>query len=104
MYSTVYMLIQTPNLSLPLPLLPTLVAISLFSISVNLFLLCKYVNLYFCIIFFLDSTYKLYPMFVLGFPGSSVDKESACNAGDTILIPELRRPPGEGVHSPLQYS
>ena len=43
-------------------------------------------------------------MFVLGFPGSSADKESACNAGDAILIPESRRFPGEGVCYPLQYS
>ena len=31
-------------------------------------------------------------------------KESACNAGDTSLIPELGRSPGEGNGNPLQYS
>ena len=28
---------------------------------------------------------------ILGFPGGSVDKESACNAGDAGSIPGLRR-------------
>ena len=31
-----------------------------------------------------------------GFPGNSEDKESACNAGDSGLIPEWGRSPGEG--------
>ena len=39
-----------------------------------------------------------------GFSCSSADKESACNAGDPGLIPELRRSPGEGIGYPLQYS
>ena len=38
------------------------------------------------------------------FPGSSGGEESICNAGDSGLIPELGRPTGEGVGSPLQYS
>ena len=36
--------------------------------------------------------------------GSSVGKESACNAGDPVLIPGLGRSPGEGIGYPLQYS
>ena len=40
----------------------------------------------------------------MGFPGSSADKESACNAGDLDLIPGLERSPGEGNDNPLQYS
>ena len=40
----------------------------------------------------------------LGFPCSSVGKESACNAGDLGLIPELGRSPGERNGYPLQYS
>ena len=67
----------------------------------------------------------------MGFPDSSVDKESGCNAGDPSLtpgsgrssgesgsagkesacnardlgsIPELGRSPGEGKGYPLQYS
>ena len=38
-----------------------------------------------------------------GFPGGSVGKESACNAGDLGLIPGLGRSPGEGKGYPLQY-
>ena len=38
------------------------------------------------------------------FPGSSVGKESACNAGDPGLIPELGRSAEEGIGYPLQYS
>ena len=40
----------------------------------------------------------------IGFPDSSVGKESACNAGDPGLIPGLGRSPGEGIGYPLQYS
>ena len=39
-----------------------------------------------------------------GFPDSSVGKESACNAGDSALIPGLGRSPGEGIGYLLQYS
>ena len=39
-----------------------------------------------------------------GFPGSSVGKESTCNAGDPGSIPESGRSPGEGIGYPLQYS
>ena len=39
-----------------------------------------------------------------GFPGGSDGKESACNAGDPVLIPGLGRSPGEGIGYPLQYS
>ena len=38
------------------------------------------------------------------FPGSSVGKESACNAGDTGSIPGSGRSAGEGIGYPLQYS
>ena len=41
---------------------------------------------------------------ILGFPDSSVGKESACNAGDPSWIPGLGRSPGEGIGNPLQYS
>ena len=40
----------------------------------------------------------------LGFPDSSVGKESACNVGDLGLIPGLERSPGEGKGYPFQYS
>ena len=38
------------------------------------------------------------------FPGSSVGKESACNAGDPGSIPGSGSSPGEGMGYPLQYS
>ena len=40
----------------------------------------------------------------MGFPHSSVGKESACNAGDLGSIPRSGRSPGEGTGNPLQYS
>ena len=40
----------------------------------------------------------------LGFPHSSIGKESACNARDPGLIPGSGRSPGGGVGYPLQYS
>ena len=39
----------------------------------------------------------------MGFPGSSVGKESACNARDPGSIPGLGRSTGEGEGYPLQY-
>ena len=47
---------------------------------------------------------KKYVKYKWGFPDSSVDKESFCNAGDPGLIPGSRRSPGEGKGYPLQYS
>ena len=41
---------------------------------------------------------------VIGFPGGSDGKESACNAGDLGSIPGPGRSPGEGNGNPLQYS
>ena len=41
---------------------------------------------------------------VLGFPGGSVGKQSACNAGDLGSVPTLGRSPGEEKDYPLQYS
>ena len=38
------------------------------------------------------------------FPGSSISKESACNAGDTSLILASGRSPGERNDNPFQYS
>ena len=43
----------------------------------------------------------------LGFPGGSVDKESACHAGDTGdtgSIPRSERSPGAGHGNSLEYS
>ena len=41
---------------------------------------------------------------LLGFPDSSVGKESASNAGDSGSIPGSGRSPGEGIGYPHQYS
>ena len=41
--------------------------------------------------------------FHLGFPDSSVGKESACNAGDPGSVPGSGRSPGDGIGSLLQY-
>ena len=41
---------------------------------------------------------------MVGFPGGSEVKASACNAGDLGSIPGLGRSPGEGNGNPLQYS
>ena len=42
--------------------------------------------------------------YVMGFPGSSAVKKSACNAGDPGSILGLKGSPGEGIGYPLQYS
>ena len=43
-------------------------------------------------------------MALMGFPGSSVGKETACSAGDLGSIPGSGRSPGEGNGNPLQCS
>ena len=40
----------------------------------------------------------------MAFPGSSAGKESACNVGDSSLIPGSESYPGERIGYPLQYS
>ena len=40
----------------------------------------------------------------MSFPGSSLGKESAYNAGDPSSIPGSGRSPGEGIGYSLQYS
>ena len=40
----------------------------------------------------------------MGFPDSSVGKESTCNAGDPSSISGLGRSAGEGIGYPFQYS
>ena len=41
---------------------------------------------------------------LLGFPGGSEVKASACSAGDLGSTPGSGRSPGEGNGNPLQYS
>jgi len=51
--------------------------------------------------YYFDNLFKIYLNLVLGFPGSSVGKESACNAGDLGSISGSGRSPGEGIGYPL---
>ena len=44
-----------------------------------------------------------FPSLLLGFPGSSIGKESACNAGDPGSIPGSGRSLGEGIGYPFQF-
>ena len=46
----------------------------------------------------------MYSAVILGFPGGSDSKESACNAGGLGSIPGSGRSPGERNDYPLQYS
>ena len=41
--------------------------------------------------------YKCAYAFIMGFPGGSAGKESACDTGDLGSIPGLGRSPGEGM-------
>ena len=54
--------------------------------------------------FFIKKYIYMYIIYILGFPDSSVGKESACNAGDPGSIPGSGSSPGEGIGYPLQYS
>ena len=50
-----------------------------------------------------EEGWKLIPL-LTGFPGSSVGKESACNAGDPGSILRSGRLAKKGIGYPLQYS
>ena len=52
----------------------------------------------------MTSPFPCYLSTLLGFPDSSVGKESTCNAGDPSSIPGSGRSAGEGIGYPLQYS
>ena len=56
------------------------------------------------LIFNLTGFHKMNHEELRRFPDDSDGKESACNAGDLDLIPELGRSPGERYGYPLQYS
>ena len=47
---------------------------------------------------------KVYTCACWGFLGSSASKESACNSGNSGLIPGSGSSLGEGIGYPLQYS
>ena len=46
----------------------------------------------------------IFTEYLLGFPGGSAGKESACDMGNWSSIPGMGRSPGEGKGYPLQYS
>ena len=62
-----------------------------------------YIFTYMLVIYYCDTIIKWLSS-ILGFPGGSAGKESACNAGDLGLIPRLGKSPGGGKGHPLQYS
>ena len=47
--------------------------------------------------------YRVFSIVVMGCPGGSEGKESACNIGDSGLILESGRSPGGGNGNPLQW-
>ena len=56
-------------------------------------------------IWWFSISLRITPTFlILGFPGSSAGKESACNAGDSSSIPGSGRSSREGIGCPLQDS
>ena len=54
--------------------------------------------------FIMSANNGIHHLLEEGFPHSSVDKESTCNAGDPDSIPGSGRSAGEGLGYPLQYS
>ena len=52
----------------------------------------------------INTVYFGFPVHIKNFPGGSDGKGSACNAGDSGLIPGSGRSPGEGRGNPLLYS
>ena len=58
------------------------------------------------VLHFIITPYIIYRQIniLVGFPGGSDGKESACNTGDAGSIPELGRSSGEGNGNFLQYS
>ena len=51
-----------------------------------------------------EGSYTIQDIYIMGFPGGSDGKLSACNAGDPGSIPGSGRSPGEGNSYPLQHS
>jgi len=52
----------------------------------------------------LGGRINVYILSCMGFPGSSVGKESTLNVGEPGSIPGSGSSPGEGIGYPLQYS
>ena len=58
-----------------------------------------YIYIYICIYIYIYICICIY-----GFPGGSIGKETACNAGDMGSIPGSESSPREENDTPLQYS
>ena len=72
-----------------------------------MYILCIYntIYVYVCVYIYVCVCMCIHYICVyLGFPGGSVDKESACNVGHLGLISGLGRSTGKGNGYPLQYS
>ena len=59
--------------------------------------------LYLTLSLWLHSRFSVGLWFSVGFPDSSVGRESTCNTRDPGSIPGLGRSPGEGTSYPFQY-
>ena len=66
---------------------------------------CTYLLLYLPKLRFMNQEVEMeVAVLIVGFPGGSDSKESACNAGDPGSIPGLGRSSGEGNGNLLHYS
>ena len=76
--------------------------------SLPLAFICRFIfsfpYLYVCVYNIYISSLYVYIYIYMGFPKGSVNKKSACNAGDLGLIPGSGRSSGGGNGNPLQFS
>ena len=63
----------------------------------------RFVKCVFPLFHFSEIIHETLVLLGMGFPDSSLGKESTCNAGDPSSIPGLRRSAGEGIVYPLHY-
>ena len=100
--------ILSPPLALFIAMLPkahlTLHSYMVYSFQRFFSLSLGYLFFFFIFLLWRSFLFDVVPPVYLGFPGSSVGKESTCSVGDPILIPRSGRSPGEGIGYPLQCS
>ena len=78
------------------------VCVSIYDICILACYICVYVCLYVCVYIYMCVCVNMFTYTLcVGFPDSSVGKESAYNVGDPGSIPGLGRSPGEGKGYPL---
>ena len=68
------------------------------------FYMCFSAIFFFSLVKCLFVSFAYILILLVGYPGGSDGKESACSAGDLGSIPGLGRSPGGGHGNPLQYS